>query len=197
MRVLALSCVLLSMIACGEADTKPPLAGTPAGPGPSGGGGGGGSDASVVDAGDAGDAEADTGVGRCLDGEYPVDMTAALGGNLAITGTVRAAAAVQPGRLIVVSLTSATGTATATGQFTLSAASQTIRFRIGGLVTDNYVLRFQIDQAGSSAVGEQGDLEGYYNGVETAPILTRQDALPIPLGQTCLPNVDFGVGVRL
>jgi hypothetical protein len=185
MRALALSLVLLSITACGEADPKPPIAGFPAQPGPSGGGGG--SDASVVDAGgDAG-----------IDGDYPIDMTAPLGGNLAITGTVRAPAPVQQGRLIVVTLLSTSSAATASGQFTLSTASQTIKYRIGGLVTDNYVLRFQIDQAGSAAVGEQGDFEGFYNGVETAPILTRQDALPIPLGQTCLPNIDFGVGTRL
>lgn len=185
---------------CGERDPKPPLTSGNLSPGAGGGSSGGAIDASAPTdaASDTGaDAAVDADTGQCLPGVYAIDTTVPLGGTLAIAGTVRAAAPIQTGRLIVLTIQSATGAASASAQFAMGAPSQTVTFRIGGLVTDNYVLRFQIDQAGSSAVGEQGDLEGWFDGVETSPILTRQDAAPIPLGGQCRGAIDFGLGVKL
>lgn len=144
---------------------------------------------------DGGDAEAGD-AGACLEGDADVVVESGLGGALALGGTVRFAVTVEAGRLVVVQLVTAATGRLVEARLAIPARAASLRYRATGLVPGTYLVRVQVDQAGTSQVGEPGDLDGYYDGAEASPVLDPTQARPITLEEACQDGLDYGVGVR-
>ncbi len=144
---------------------------------------------------DAGDASSDAAAG-CLPGVYDVDVDTGYGGALAVTGKVEFASIVAINRTVLMEIQPST--ASTVTQFTVILTQPASRFtyRLRGLPPGAYLLSAQADAAGSSAVGELGDLDGYYPGTAAAPYLTRDEASAIRVTDQCRSGLDFGIGVR-
>lgn len=188
-RVCIFPTILLLSAGCG-ADTDRPAATTNPAAGSSGYSPPTATDASV-------DGGPEAGSDHCIAGTFLFDKDSGFGGNLEIAGTFEAAATVSSGRLVVVTLETAVGGPTTTVSLNLSAPGTTFRFRITGLAKGSYVLRAQADVTGTTAVGETGDLDGYYDGAAASPIFVRANAAPITLEDACVDKIAFGIGVTL
>jgi len=181
--------VFLLSAACGETSDRPPATSDPAA------GGSGYAPPSVSESTDGGNSEG--GSAHCIDGTFLFDKDSGFGGNLEVAGTFEAAATVSTGRLVVFTLETAVGGPTTTISLNLAAATTTFSFRITGLTKGAYILRAQADATGTSAVGEVGDLDGYYDGAAASPIFVRANAAPITLEDACVDKIAFGIGVTL
>jgi hypothetical protein len=182
---------LLTALACSESTERPKTSDSV----PNGSGGGGGT---VRDGGAGADAAADaeSDGGQCLPGTYELDVASAQGGALSIAGTIDLAQVVAVGKRFELSI--GTQNTAAAETFALIAASPLgkVNYRVRGLQAGSYIVRGQGDLSGSDIVGETGDLDGYYNGSASGPILLRADATAARLDADCVGNVNFGIGVR-
>lgn len=192
MRIVSLSSLALVVIAgCSSTPDRPsPInaAGSP--------GGGGTVDPNASDGGDAGDASASDG-GACLPGTYDLDLFANAGGSRAIAGKIVFPNVVDANRNGLLTISTSSATLTQPLPFKTVRASDSLTFRVSGLAPNKYVLRVQVDQAGTSSVDETGDIDGFFGGSPSAPILTRQDAISIDVTNDCRAGSDFGAGIKL
>lgn len=183
---------LLLVAACSSTADRPGAigasGGAPVGGNPSTGGDGGASDA-------GGDGAAVDG-GACLPGTYDVDLTANGGGPRAVAGKIVLPNVVDANRNGVLTITTDTSTLSQPLPFKTTRSLSTLAYRVSGLTAGKYVLRVQIDQAQTSAVDESGDVDGFYGGNASAPVLTRQDALTLDLTSDCKAGADFGAGIK-
>lgn len=145
---------------------------------------------------DGGASEAGADGGSCLDGEVDVVVDTRLGGSLELGGTVRFPVTVEAGRLVVIQIVEADTGRLSEARGVLPARAAELRYRGTGLPAGTYLVRTQIDQTGSSQVGEAGDLDGYYDGAEASPIVDPTLARPVVLDGACQDGLDYGVGVR-
>ena len=132
---------------------------------------------------------------HCLPGTFDIDKLTTFGGNLEIAGSFRSAAVIAVGRIVTLTVENATGGDAASAEITTKAPTDSISFRMSGLAKGSYIVRAQADVVGSSAVGEVGDLDGYYDGVEASPIQVRGDAKALVLDSECKDKIVFGIGV--
>ncbi len=175
--------------ACASFDEHPPATNDSVGPASGLSSPSGASDASA----DALDASGE----HCLPGTFNIDKLTTFGGNLEITGSFRTAAVIAAGRIVAITIENATGGEATSAELTTTAPTDSISFRLSGLAKGSYVVRAQADVVGTSAVGEVGDLDGYYDGAEAQPIQTRADARTLVLDNACIDKVVFGIGVTL
>ncbi|MBL8610874.1 MAG: hypothetical protein JNL38_26265 [Myxococcales bacterium] len=193
MRTVLVSCVaLVVIVGCSSTPDRPsPInaAGTP--------GAGGTVDPSASDAGDAGDASVSDGSAGCLTGAYDLDLFANAGGSRAIAGKIVLPNVVDANRNGLLTISTSTATLSQPLPFKTVRAADSLTFRVSGLAPNKYVIRVQIDQAGTSSVDETGDIDGFFGGSPSAPILTRQDAISIDVTNDCRSGSDFGAGIKL
>jgi len=185
---------LALVAACSSTEDRPAAigasGGTPIGGNTSSGGGGDGG--ASADGGDSGATDG----GACLPGTYDVDLVANGGGARGVAGKIVLPNVVDANRNGVLTIATDTSTLSQPLPFKTTKSLATLTYRISGLNPGKYVLRVQIDQVQTSAVDEIGDIDGFYGGSASAPVLTRQDALTFDLTNDCKAGADFGAGIK-
>jgi hypothetical protein len=182
---------LLALGACSSDKDRPPVVSSSSSSGVVGSSGGVG-DGGQTDASDGG---GDGGLG-CLPGTYDLDLVANAGGQRALAGKVVFPHQVEANRNGILTIETDTSTLNQPLPFKTKKIADTMVYRVSGLTPAKYIVRVQIDQAQTSSVDESGDLDGFFGGSASAPVLVRQDAQTVDLNTDCKGSVDFGIGVK-
>jgi hypothetical protein len=115
-----------------------------------------------------------------------------------ITGTIALPASVSAGHATELSIEKAGPDAGGTqlvDSYVTEAGKLTLSYRVNKVQDGNYYLRFTVDQSNNGALGDSGDLAGFYNGTVATPIMSKADAPLVTVVGSCQSGRDFGVGV--
>jgi hypothetical protein len=81
------------------------------------------------------------------------------------------------------------------GTFKTRPGATTVTFRLSDVPDGTYRLRFRVDETGNGRFGDPGDIEGYFDGTSSRPLLSHLLARTIRVEGTCVTGADFGVGL--